>query len=117
MEKDKVKVTIASSRFYGKYGVIKKVTPKQFKIMIWDTGETMYLRQTSVEVLNDDVLYDEGDGKHGNDGGEERKAKKVRGAKVPRVNEAINKMLESYEDGVTREEWEGIVDKIGKLFI
>jgi hypothetical protein len=56
--------------------------------------------------------------KQGGDEGEgyQKKAKKVKGGKS-KVNQAVNEMLESYEDSITGEEWEGIVDKIGKLFI
>jgi hypothetical protein len=65
-EKEKVKVTLLMSRFFGWYGVIKKVISKRFKIRFWDTGEEIYLWQRSVQVLNDDV--NECDGKHEKDG-------------------------------------------------
>ncbi len=39
-------------------------------------------------------------------------------AKVRGVNHAVNQMLPSVEGGgVTKDEWEGIIDKIGKMFI
>jgi hypothetical protein len=115
MESEKVKVTLLTSRYYGQYGVIKKVTQKKYKIRFWDTGEETYLLQTSVHVLEKGA--NESDGKQGRDEGEgyQKKGKK---AKVKRgVNQAVNEMLESYDDDITREEWEDIVDKIGKMFI
>jgi hypothetical protein len=49
-------------------------------------------------------------------GGYQKKGKKVKRGKS-KVNQAVHEMLESYKDGITQEEWEGIVDIIGKLFI
>ena len=51
MESKKVEVTLVTSKYFGQYGVIQKVTPKKFKIRFWDTGEEAYLWQTSVAVL------------------------------------------------------------------
>jgi hypothetical protein len=47
----KVEVTLFTSKYFGQYGAIQKVTPKKFKIRFWDTGEETYLWQTSVTVL------------------------------------------------------------------
>jgi hypothetical protein len=114
MEKERVQVTLVTSRYVGRYGVIQKVTEKRFKIRFWDTGDEAYLPQTSVRVLSDDDDVDMAD---------ERKAKKgkkrQRTTKRAKVNGAVHEMLKKVEgeDGVTREEWESIVDKIGKMFI
>jgi hypothetical protein len=117
MDSQKVKVTLVSSKYFGRYGVIQKVTPKKFKIRFWDTGEETYLWQTSVAVLptqdsnhsqqnfrTDDTTF--------------IKKKKAK-AKVRGVNHAVSQLLESLEEdgGVTKSDWEGIVDKIGKMFI
>ena len=51
MESQKVEVTLVTSKYFGQYGVIQKVTAKKFKIRFWDTGEETYLWQTSVTVL------------------------------------------------------------------
>jgi hypothetical protein len=67
MESEKVKVTLLTLRFYGQYGIIKKVTQKKYKIRFWDTGEETYLAQMSVQVLKEDI--NKRDGKQGRDEG------------------------------------------------
>jgi hypothetical protein len=112
----KGKSDIANVAFLWSVWGYQESNAKKYKIRFWDTGEEMYLAQRLVQVLKDDT--NEGDGKDRRDGGEgyQKKAKKVKGAKS-KVNQAVNEMLESYKDGITWEEWEGIVDKIGKLFM
>jgi hypothetical protein len=69
-----------------------------------------------VQVLSSNI--NKGNGKDGDGGAEyQKKSKKVKGAKVSQVSQAVNELLESYKDGINREEWEGIVDKIGIMFI
>jgi hypothetical protein len=67
-------------------------------------------------VLKEDTRKRYGKQGHNEGKGYQKKGKKVKRGKS-KVNQAVNEMLESYDDGITREEWEGIVDKIGKLFI
>jgi hypothetical protein len=63
MESEKVNVTLLTSRYYGQYGVIKKVTQKKYKIRFWDTGEETYLPQMSLHMLEKGA--NESDGKQG----------------------------------------------------
>ena len=116
MESKKVEVTLVTSKYFGQYGVIQKVTPKKFKIRFWDTGEEAYLRQTSVAVLPHYSPHQ--DRKHSIPTDTPANENKRTKAKVQGVDHAVSQLLESVEgDGVTRDEWEGIVDKIGKMFI
>ena len=113
MESEKVEVTQRTSKYFGQYGVIQKVTPKKFKIRFWDTGEEAYLWQTSVTVLPCRDQDQKQNIRTDTTTNENKRAK----AKVKGVNEAVSQMLELEVDGVTKDEWEGIVDKIGKMFI
>ena len=114
MESKKVVVTLATSKFFGRYGVIQKVTPKKFKIRFWDTGEETYLWQTSVEELRNGSHKDRKNNVQTDTPSGNKRAK----ARVRGVNHAVSQLLQSADsDGVTRDEWEGIVDKIGKMFI
>lgn len=118
MDSKKVLVTLRTSNHYGRYGVIQKVTEKKYKIRFWDTGEETYLMQSSVQVLSGDT--DDGrDGKHNPPNGAEGRAKKRTKAKAAKVKVNVNELLQSVgeEDGVTRDEWEAFVDKVGKMFI
>ena len=92
------------------------MTPKKFKIRFWDTGEETYLWQTSVTVLHPHSPDQNRKHSIGTDSPEnENKRTK---AKVQGVDHAVSQVLESMEgEGVTRDKWEGIVDKIGKMFI
>jgi hypothetical protein len=119
---EKVQVTLVTSRYVGMYGSIMKTTEKKFKIRFWDTGDEAYLLQTSVSILGDD----DDDGKESNRTragavGGEQKAKKKKTPKRAKVNKAVKEMLQLFdgegEDGVTQEEWESVVDKIGAMFI
>jgi hypothetical protein len=116
MESQKVEVTLVTSKYFGQYGVIQKVTAKKFKIRFWDTGEETYLWQTSVTVLQNHSTNQDRKNVRSDDTAinEKKRTKK----KVSGVNHAVSQMLQSVEgDGVTKDEWEGIVDKIGKMFI
>jgi hypothetical protein len=69
--------------------------------------------QSSVQVLSGDT-NDGRDGKHNPPNGAEGRAKKRTKAKAAKVK--VNELLQSVgeEDGVTRDEWEAFVDKVGK---
>ena len=119
MESEKVVVTLGTSKYHGRYGVIKKVTPKKFKIRLWNTGEETYLMQTSVQVLIDNGS-DQGQkchmGTEAPDGVKQAKAK-VR-SKVREVNQKVDELLELADaDGITKDKWEDIVEQIRNLFI
>jgi len=116
MESEKVEVTLVTSKYHGRYGVIQKVTPQKFKIRFWDTGEETYLNRTSVQVLGVDNSSQ--DRKHNVQKDIPAEPTKRAKAKVRGVNQAVEELLQSVEgDGVTKDEWEAVVDKIGKMFI
>jgi len=115
MESEKVVVTLVTSKFFGRHGVIQKVTPKKFKIRFWDTGEETYLWQKSVKTLSQDSSHKDRkpDIETNTPIGNKRAKVKVKG-----VDHAVSHLLELVEaDGVTKDEWEDIVVKIGKMFI
>jgi hypothetical protein len=138
METEKVEVTLVTSDYYGRYGVIQKVTQKKFKIRFWDTGEETYLWQTSVRIVrNGGGPNDESNSggqssngrKHGGGGndadgndndGHRRDSKKTRTVKRAKVSQ-VNQMLQSMENAaagdVTQDEWDSIVLRIGRLFV
>jgi hypothetical protein len=75
METEKVEVTLVTSDYYGRYGVIQKVTQKKFKIRFWDTGEETYLWQTSVRIVRNGG----GPNDESNSGGQSSNGRKHRG--------------------------------------
>jgi hypothetical protein len=72
--------------------------------------------------LSIDDNKDKSNRKHGVTGavgGKHKPKKKKTATKQAKVNKVVNEMLQLVEgeDGVTQEEWESLVDKIGKMFI
>ena len=119
MESEKLVVTLVTTKYFGRHGVIQKVTPKKFKIRLWDTGEETYLWKTSVKVLSNHS-HQNGKQKADDTSSGNKRAKSTSGAeaKVKGVDHAVSELLGWVEgDGVTKDEWEEIVEKIGKMFI
>jgi hypothetical protein len=117
MEKEKIKVVLSTSVYHGRYGVIKKVTAKKFKIRFWDTGNETYLLKTSVLVLSHDGSFRQNDAPSEEKGDgpphDTKRRQTVKRAKASKIQDTIK--LNAGE--VTKEEWDAIVSKVAKLFI